>query len=237
MVGGVAPGKGDVSPHWVSYLTVEDVLVEAAPGGLEMIKLLEFKPTRSARVKWLFDELGVRYETAGGPTVFGSPELREVHPLGKLPAVVDDQGRAMFESAAICTYFADVHADRGLIPATGTWERAQHEQWVSFGLAEMENYLWLVAQHAAILPEDQRLPQIIPWAQKKYKAGAAVLDRVLGERPWLTGEKFQVTDIIVGYTINWGRYSELNVDFDNLNEYNQRLFAREHCTLSRKRPG
>ena len=87
------------------------------------ITLYEFTPTRSKRVKWTLQELGVTYESVNRRELIGSDELRKIHPQAKVPAITDN-GRPLFESAAICTWLADSHPDKGLVAKSGTWERA-----------------------------------------------------------------------------------------------------------------
>lgn len=88
------------------------------------ITLYEFAPTRSARVRWTLLELGVPFESVAGQEVFALPALAEIHPMSKLPALRDD-GRPLFESAAICNWLADSHPDAGLIAPSGTWGHMQ----------------------------------------------------------------------------------------------------------------
>ena len=65
------------------------------------IKLYESGPSRSARVRWVLQEAELEFQSIDrGIALYGSEELRSVHPLGKLPAAVID-GRPLFESAAI----------------------------------------------------------------------------------------------------------------------------------------
>ena len=92
------------------------------------ITLYEFTPTRSKRVKWILQELGVTYESVNKREIIGSDELRNIHPQSKVPAITDN-GRPLFESSAICNWLADSHPEKGLIAKSGTWERAQHDQW------------------------------------------------------------------------------------------------------------
>lgn len=72
------------------------------------IRLFELGPTRSARVRWALLEAGLEFESIGNEvSIIGSDELRAVHPLGKLPAIlIDDQ--PLFESGAILTAIADL---------------------------------------------------------------------------------------------------------------------------------
>ncbi len=198
------------------------------------IKLYEFEPTRSARCRWTLLEAGLDYETAGGsPDIIGSDELKSVHPLGKIPAAVID-GKPLFESAAIATAIADLVPDRNLVAKAGTWERTLHDQWTQFALTEMEAWLWASLVNTAVLPEEQRISAGLEQNGAMFKRGAAVLDDVLGGCEHLIENRFTVTDIIVGYTVNWGRrQGHLEDRFSNLHGYLDRLFEREHCTLMR----
>jgi glutathione S-transferase len=96
------------------------------------IRLFELGPTRSARVRWMLLEAGLEFESVGNAIeVFSSAELRNVHPLGKLPAATID-GRPLFESAALVTAIADLVPERGLIAPPDGWGRNLHWQWVCF---------------------------------------------------------------------------------------------------------
>jgi glutathione S-transferase len=66
-----------------------------------------------------------------------------------------------------------------------------------------------------------------------HQRAAAVLDAALSKIDYLIDDRFSATDIIVGYTINWGHEFGLLSEFPNLLAYLERLFARKHCTLPR----
>lgn len=195
------------------------------------VTLYEFLPTRSQRVRWTLLELDVPFESVEGRDVIGSPQLRKVHPLGKIPAIEDD-GRPLFESAAICSWLADKHADRGLIAEVGTWDRALHDQWTCFALAEVEAHLWSSFRNTVVYPEEKRLPVIIEQNNAEVKRSLPALDARLSEHDYLVGDNFSVTDIIVGFTVNWARNDGLTKGFDSLNAYVERLRERPLCTFS-----
>ena len=199
------------------------------------IKLFELGPTRSARVRWTLLEAGLAYELVGNSVeVFGSDELRGVHPLGKLPAATID-GKPLFESAAIVTAVADLVPEKNLIARPGSWSRNLHYQWVCFALTEMEPYVHSTEINSTdfVLPEPQHVPAIIEQNSMMYKRAAAVLEAVLGRTDYLIEDRFSATDIIVGYTISWGQEQGLLGEFPNLLAYLERLLRREHCTLKR----
>lgn len=195
------------------------------------ITLYEYEPTRSARVRWTLQELGLPFDSVEGIHLPGSDELRAVHPLAKLPAVVID-GEALFESAAICTHLADCCADKGLIPAPGTRARALHEQWTAFVLTEVEAHTWSTFRNTVFYPEERRVPAIVEQNAVEAKKGLKMIDDALAGQDHLLGANFQVTDIIVGYAVNGARRRELfGDDMPNLLAWNARIRERPHSTL------
>ncbi len=192
------------------------------------ITLYEFAPTRSARVRFTLLELDVPFESVAGQEVFALPELAQIHPMSKLPALRDD-GRPLFESAAICTWLADSHPQAGLIAPSGTWARALHDQWTAFTLAEVEANLWHTARNQFIYPEEERVPAVYEQNAREARRGLAVLDAALAGRTWLVEDRFSVTDIFVGYTVAWGHMGGMIADLPSLSAYAKRLMARPHC--------
>lgn len=197
------------------------------------ITLYGFGGTRSARCQWALQELGVDFEFIEKRDLIGSDELREFHPQAKLPAIVID-GAPIFESVAICNYLCDLYPDKHLIPATGTRERALHDQWCAFTLSEMEAYLWSNAKHQLFYPESKRVPEIVEPNIEEFRAGAAVIDDLLGKQGYMLGDSFGLTDIVVAWTLNWGRRQQLIDGLENILPYLNRLFSRPHCCLNQE---
>ena len=84
-----------------------------------------------------------------------------------------------------------------------------------------------------MLPPDQHVPAIIDQNNAMLRRSAAALDGVLSEVDYLVEGRFSVTDIIVGYTLNFAEEQGLLAQYSNLRAYMERLYAREHCTLVR----
>lgn len=192
------------------------------------ITLYEFSPTRSDRVRWTLRELDLPFDSRAGRELFHSPEVTAISPLGKLPALIDDD-RPLFESAAICTWLADRHPERGLIARSGSWERALHDQWVSFCLAELEAHLWSTARNTFLYPEGRRVSAVVEQNAEEGRRSLAVLDRHLTGTPFLVGGAFSVADIILGFTVNWARNIGWADGLDGLLDYNHRLLAMPRC--------
>jgi len=196
------------------------------------IKLYGFGPSRSQRCEWALSELGLEYTLVnvieGG--LLNEPEFKKINPFGAMPAI-DIDGKTLFESAAICTYLADLHPEKSLIGASGSWERALHDQWVSYTLANMEAWLWSIAKQKMRYPEEKRVPAVIPSNVEEFRDAASVLDGIFAESEYLIGEKFSMIDVILGYTVNWARKAKLLEGFENLQAYNKRLLQRNTCPI------
>ena len=194
------------------------------------ITLYEYGPSRSKQARWALQELGLEFKSIAGLEILHSDELNRVNPMGKVPAVVIN-GEPLFEAAAICTYLADLVPEKGLIAASGTRERALHLQWVSFALTEMEAYLWSNARNTFVLPEEQRITALFKQNNKAFLYAVKVLDKALENTDYLVGNRFSVTDILVGFTVNWGNLMGLLERAPNLQKYLARLKERPDCTL------
>ena len=195
------------------------------------IILYEYAHSRSARCRWTLLEAGLAFTSVeDGPGLVGSDRLAPVHPLKKVPAVEID-GRPLFESAAICTAIADLVPGSGLVGPSGSWERALHDQWVSFTLSEMESWIWNTEMNSRVLPPDKRIDAHLEQNGKLFRRGARAMDAAIEGRDYLVGDRFTVTDIFAAFTIQWGRGQGLTGGFDNLERYLARLSAREHTTL------
>ncbi|MGI9422932.1 MAG: glutathione S-transferase family protein [Hyphomicrobiaceae bacterium] len=187
---------------------------------------------RSARCRWVLDELRVEYTLIDRRELAGADELRRFHPLAKVPAAVID-GQTLFESAAICTYIADRVPAADLIAKPGSFARAEHDQWVAYCLSEMESWLWNSAVNTYVLPEEKRVSAGLEQNVEMFKRSALALDNHLAGHDYLVEDRFTVTDIIVGWCVNWARRQELLDDCPALGRYVERLLARPLCTLAR----
>jgi glutathione S-transferase len=100
-----------------------------------MIVVHHLNNSRSQRVLWLLEELGLEYDVRryqrDAKTMLAPPELRAVHPLGKSP-VIEDGGQILAESGAIVEYLAERYGDGRLVPAAGTPERMRYRYWMHF---------------------------------------------------------------------------------------------------------
>ena len=176
--------------------------------------------SRAFRVMWALEELGVAYEHVDvGP---GSDEAKTYHPSGKIPVMVvgDD---VLTDSVAIMTYLADVHGGLGY-PA-GTIQRAQLDAMLHYLNEDLDALLWEVAKHSMLLPEEKRVPDVIPVTKELVAANLDGLeDRMKGE--WLMGDDFTIADILAVHCLGWAFGVDIPVTNSVVKDYGKRARAR-----------
>jgi len=194
-----------------------------------MIKLYHSPRTRSVRIYWLLEELGVPYElhtVAFTPETLKSPEYLEVNPLGKVPSIQDD-GLTMFESGAIVEYVLEKYGHGRLAPKPGTPERGRYLQWLHFGEATVLPPLSDIAQHMMFKPEAERIPAVVADASTRAMAVLGVLEQALANKPYICGSDFSAADIMIGYgllLVKW--FGLLGDRYPNVAKYLARLEQR-----------
>jgi glutathione S-transferase len=120
-----------------------------------VMRLYHVPGSRSTRVLWMLEEIGAPYElTVMTREARKTAERISRHPLGRVPVVEFDDGRPLFESAAICIQLADLHPEVGLIPPVGSLDHGLVYQWSFFAMTELEPpiFQWMRARLAPNSP-------------------------------------------------------------------------------------
>ncbi len=190
-----------------------------------MLKVYHAQNTRSVRIVWLCEELGIPYDLKTmkfAPEDLQSEAYLAIHPLGKVPSI-DDDGLILNESGAIAQYLLAKHGkghaglpcSRGMPPNTG-----KYLHWFHFAEATFMVPLGNIAQHSFIRPEDQRIPQVAAEAVESAKKMLAILDRELADKDYICGEAFTAADVMLGYDLLLCKlFGLLTEDYPNVNAY------------------
>ncbi len=186
-----------------------------------MYKVLGMAATRTLRVLWMMEELGLEYEHLPYPP--RSKEMLEVNPSGKVPAlIVDDQ--VIIDSVAIMQFLADKHGDM-TYPA-GTIERAQQDSFTQFINDEIDAIIWCAARNTFILPEDKRVPEIKATLKWEFVRSMKLLGERIGDNEFLMGDKMTVPDILLTHCGGWARMAGFEIPDGPLKAYFKRMIAR-----------
>jgi glutathione S-transferase len=179
-----------------------------------MITVHHLNNSRSQRVLWLLEELGLRYEVRryerNKQTMLAPPELKAIHPLGKSP-VITENGRTIAETGAIVEYILERHGNGRLIPAPGTDDRLRYTYWLHYAEGSAMTPLLLkliftrmstsappllrgiVSNIAAKAQERMSDPQI--------RMHLDYWDNELTKAEWFAGKDFTAADIVMSFPL------------------------------------
>ncbi len=186
-----------------------------------MYRIIGTIPSRTFRVLWMLEELGVPYEHVNaGPR---SDEVRAVNPDGKVPVLIAD-GVALTDSSAILQFLADRHGQFTFAP--GTTDRARQDGFTHFINDEFDACLWTAARHSFVLPEDKRVAEIKPTLKWEFARSVEALMRRMGDGPFLMGEAMTMPDILATHCGNWAYSAKFPLENAAFNAYLKRMRAR-----------
>ncbi|ACC84595.1 glutathione S-transferase family protein [Nostoc punctiforme] len=166
-----------------------------------MIVVHHLNNSRSQRVLWLLEELGIDYEIKfyerDQKTMLAPASLREVHPLGKSPVITDAEN-TVAESGAIIEYIVDRYGNGQLIPLSGTPERLRYTYWLHYAEGSampplVMNLLFNRFGTGDSVNEGFIAPQI--------KLHFDYIEGELRKSTWFVGEEFTAADIQMSFPL------------------------------------
>lgn len=193
------------------------------------MKLYHCTGSRSTRVLWLLEELGLDYELEVlpfDPKALKSPDYLVISPFGKVPVLVDDTV-TMFESVAIIQYLLEHYGGGRLRPAHDSKLYGEFLSWLHFGESTLMQPVSQIAQHLFLLPEAERSKERLEEGKRIFEHYAKILEAKLTGKEYLVGNQFTAADIVVGYTVNAAdQLGALPQECEALRAYIERLKQR-----------
>jgi glutathione S-transferase len=180
-----------------------------------MIVVHHLNNSRSQRVLWLLEELGLPYEIKhyqrDAKTMLAPPELRAVHPLGKSP-VITDGANVLAESGAILEYLVERHGEGRFAPKPGTPDRVRYTYWMHYAEGSMMPPLlmklvfdqiakakmpFIVRPVARGIADRVRRTFVVPQIERHLD----YLEGELRERDWFAGHAFSAADVQMSFPL------------------------------------
>jgi len=167
-----------------------------------MITLFHAPQSRSSRMIWLLEELGVPYEIRP-VSIFrpmtgeGSGDAANPHPDQKVPAIRHGD-TLVAESQAIVLYLLDAFPAAGLAPAPGDARRGDYLTWMAWYVAELEPALFagMTGELAAS-----------PMKLRGHDAVVRRLKAALAQGPYVMGDRFTGADFLISSALAFGRHA------------------------------
>jgi glutathione S-transferase len=216
-----------------------------------MLTVHHLNNSRSQRVLWLLEELGVPYEIKryerDPKTMLAPPDLRAVHPLGKSPVITDD-GLTIAESGAIIEYLVDRYGAGRFAPQPGTPERLRYTYWLHYaeGSAMPPLLLKLIARRIG----NARMPFFAkPIARKiatnlqadfvdpQLRLHLGYIDKELGATGWFAGSDFTAADVQMSFPLEAATARGATAQLPAIGAFLQRIHARPAYQRALERGG
>jgi glutathione S-transferase len=164
-----------------------------------MLVVHHLNDSRSQRVLWLLEELGLPYEIRhyqrDATTRLAPPELKAVHPLGKSPVLRDGE-RTVIESGAIVDYVIRHHGQGRLQPAADSADFEIYQQWLHY--AEGSAMLPFLLKMYVSRLGDAGAP-LAPRIESEIANHLAYVEQSLQGRQWLVGDALSGADIMMSF--------------------------------------
>ena len=216
-----------------------------------MLTLHHLHHSRSHRVLWLLEELGVPFDVKAyerhPETMLAPPELRAVHALGKSPVITDGEV-TVAETGAIVEYLVDQYGQGRLRPAAGTPEFLRYRYWLHFAEGSAQPQLLLKFHANRILAAATTaaekavargvLANLIASTDTNLRNNLDFMESKLALSAWFAGDEFSAADVIMSFPIEVSaERAGLDASRPRLWNYLERIHARPAYRRALERGG
>tara|TARA_B100001175_G_scaffold298497_1_gene289136 strand:- start:104 stop:718 length:615 start_codon:yes stop_codon:yes gene_type:complete len=193
-----------------------------------MLKVHFVAGTRSGRVVWLLEELGLEYEVNIMPFTkegLKSPEHRSRHALGRVP-VLEDGDISIFESGAIIDYVLERYKNGGLKPNSDAPEFPFYLQWYHYCEGMVMPPMNQIVVQTILLPPDRRDEVVLNQAKNLLTKSLAPVNENLADKDYLIGD-FSAADLMLGHSCFMAnRLGCISDEMQNIKDYVARIANR-----------
>ncbi len=191
-----------------------------------MIEVHHLNESRSRRITWMLEELGLAYEVIryqrDATTRLAPPELMQIHPLGKAP-VLRDNGLVLIESGAIIDYLVRQYGQGRFAPATDSQDYHSYQQFLHY--AEGSAMLPLMLNLYVGRLREAGAP-LQPRIQSELNNHLGYLNACLAQNDFLVGNTFSGADVQISFVAQMAVKVKGREAFPQLTAYVDRLEAR-----------
>jgi len=249
--GPARPGNMSVVPVGIAGSRAEKNIRTEKKWELVMITVHHLENSRSQRVLWLLEELGLEYRIRhykrDPVTMLGPDSLRKVHPLGKSP-VVQDGDRVIAESGAIIEYLVSRYGDGRLIPPPDTDGRLEYTYWLHYAEGSLMPVLLLklvfdrlasppmplvMRPAAALIAMGVKSKFVMP----RVKEHLDFIETKLGHSDWFAGDEFSAADIQMSFPLEAAVARDAAGNRPNITAFVQRIHDRPAYQEALRRGG
>jgi glutathione S-transferase len=205
-----------------------------------MITVHHLNNSRSQRILWLLEELGldydIKYYQRDPETMLAPESLRKIHPLGKSPVITDDT-LTLAESGAIIEYLVDRYGEGRLAPPFEVPERLRYRYWLHYAEGSLMPPLLIklvfdkMAERSPFLlrPIVRAISQPVrsSFIDPQITTHLDYLESELAHYPWFVGNEFTAADIQMSFPLeNAAERTGLDASRPKLMDWLDQIHAR-----------
>jgi glutathione S-transferase len=200
-----------------------------------MLKLHHLNNSRSQKIVWLLEELGLSYELVryqrDEQTLMGPPALKELHPLGKSP-VLEDDGRLLCESGAITQYLLSRYGEGRLAPDPSGPDQPRFLECLYFAVSAGMNPIMIKVYARAFGLADSAMDAA---ATVELACALDYIETLLDNGDWLIGDVFTAADIQMSFIPELAYAIGTPGSHPRVDAWQHRLYARAgfHRSIAR----
>jgi glutathione S-transferase len=204
-----------------------------------MLTVHHLENSRSQRIVWLLEELGVEYDIKrygrDKRTSLAPPELLDIHPLGKAPVITDDDV-TVAESGAVIEYLVGKYDDGTLLPEDGTAERRAYTYWLHYAEGTFAPLMLLSLVMSRIEASPALVRPIAKGIAAKVRAGYLspniqrnldFMEATLAESTWFCGDRMTAADIQMSFALEAAEVrTDLSENYPHCAAFLERIRSR-----------
>lgn len=205
-----------------------------------MITVHHLNNSRSQRVLWLLEELGIDYRVEryerDAKTMLAPASLKNVHPLGKSP-VISDGERVVAETGAIIEYLVERHGNGRLAPAAGSDARLRYSYWLHYAEGSLMPLMVMTLIFNRIVPGSPMLIRpiaagIVKAVHRQFlgpntRLHLDYVESELGRSTWFAGEDFTAADVQMSFPLEAAASRAGGIDeYPRIAAFLERIHAR-----------
>lgn len=171
-----------------------------------------------------YEAIEVDFDNAKDPNIALTEKMNA---LGTLPILITDDGKQLDQNLAIHTYVADKANGKNLLPAHGTFERAEAMNWLSFVCSDLHKGIGALFTVSSISEDKAIQTAARKFMMEKAKSYLQYTDEKLARKDYLMGKNFSVADAYAFTVLGWTKWLEIPLTpYKNIEAYMGRVAAR-----------
>ncbi len=194
-----------------------------------MLTVYHLRNSRSERIIWLLEELGLEYSIESydrDPAFRAPPEMREIHALGKSP-IVRDGDLVIAESGAIVDYIVTRHGGGRLAPRHGEAAWARYVFWLHFAEGSLMPWLTMDLLLTSGIVPGVEPGSLGPMLKQELARYVHWIDSDMAGRAFAAGDTFTAADVMLAYALEFAKARDRLADTKHLVPYLDRMTTRE----------